>query len=40
MITGELSIDKAVGMYNARVKALFNKIFPEIEKRVTIRQNV
>ena len=40
MIKGGSSIDKAVGMYNDRVKALFDKIFLEIERRVTIRQNV
>ena len=32
VIIGESSIDKTVGMYNDRVKALFDRIFPEIEK--------
>ena len=40
MIKGESSIDKAVGMYNDMVKALFDRIFPEIEIKVTVRQNV
>ena len=40
MIKGESSIDKATGMYNDRVKALFDRIFPEVEKRVTVRHNV
>ena len=40
MIKGESSIDKAIGMYNDRVKALFDRIFPEREKRVTFRHNV
>ena len=40
IIKGESSIDKAIGMYNDRVKALFDRIFPEVEKRVTVRHNV
>ena len=27
-------------MYNDRAKALFDRIFPEVEKRVTVRHNV
>ena len=37
LIKGESSIDKAIGMYNDRVKALFKRILPEMEKRVTDR---
>ena len=33
MIERESSIGKAVGMFNDRVKALFDRIFPEVEKR-------
>ena len=40
MIKRESSIDNAVGMFNERVKALFDRIFPEVEKRITVRQNV
>ena len=40
VIKGESTIDKAVGMYNARVMALFDRIFLEIEKRVTVRRSV
>ena len=32
MIKGQSGIDKVVGMYNDRVKALLDRIFPEIEK--------
>ena len=34
------SIDKAVGMFNDRVNALFDRSFPEGEKRITVRHNV
>ena len=40
MIKGETSIDKAVRMYNDRVKALLDRIFPEVVKWVTVRHNV
>ena len=40
MIKREPSIDKAVGMFNDRVKTLFDRIFPEVEKRITVRHNV
>ena len=40
MIKRESSIDKAVGMFNESVKALFDRIFPEVEKRITVRHNV
>ena len=40
MIKGESSIDEAIGMYNDRIKALFDRIFPEVEKRETVRHNV
>ena len=40
MIKGESNIDKVMGMYNDRVKALCDKIFPEVEKRVRVRYNV
>ena len=33
-------MDKAIRMYNYRVKALFDIIFPEVEKRITVRHNV
>ena len=35
MIERESSIDKAVGMFNDRVNVLFDRIFPEVEKRIT-----
>ena len=40
MIKRESCIDKAVGMFNDMVKALFDRIFPEVEKRITVRHNV
>ena len=40
MIKIESSIDKAVGMFNNRVKVLFDSIFPDVEKRITVRHNV
>ena len=40
MIKRESSIDKALGMFNDMVKALFDRIFPEVEKRITVRHNV
>ena len=40
MVKGESSIDKAAGMYNDRVRDLFDGIFPEVQKRVTVRCNV
>ena len=40
MINRESSIDKSVGIFNDRVKALFDRIFPEVEKRITVRHNV
>ena len=40
MIKRESSIDKAVRMFNDRVKALFDRIFPEVDKRITVRYNV
>ena len=35
MIKGEASFDKAVEMFNDRVKAVFGRIFLEVEKRIT-----
>ena len=35
MIKRESCIDKAVGMFNDRVKALFGRISPEVKKRIT-----
>ena len=35
MIKGEASIDKAVEMFNDRVKAVFGRIFLEAEKSIT-----
>ena len=40
IIKRESSIDKAVRMFNDRVKALFDRIFPEVEKRLTVRHNI
>ena len=40
MIKRESSIDKALGMFTDRVKAMFDRIFPEVEKRITVRHNV
>ena len=39
MIKRESSIDKAVRIFNDRVKTLFDRIFPEVEKRITVRHN-
>ena len=36
IIKEELSIDKTIGMFNDRVMALFDIVFPEVEKRVTV----
>ena len=35
MMKRESNIDKAVGMFSDRVKALFDRIFPEVEKGIT-----
>ena len=40
MIKRESSSDKAVGMFNDRVKALFDRIFPEVEKRIRVGHDV
>ena len=40
MIKGVASIHKAVEVFNDRVKAVFDRIFPEVEKRITVRPNV
>ena len=40
VIKEESSIDNAMGIYNDMVKALFDRMFPEIEKRLTVRKSV
>ena len=40
MTKRESSIDKAVGIFNDGVKALFNRIFPKVEKRIMVRHNM
>ena len=36
VIKGESSIDNGVGIYSDRVMTLFYRMFPEIEKMVTL----
>ena len=40
MIKRESNIDKSVGMFNDRFRALFDRIFPEVDKRIMVRHNV
>ena len=40
MIKRESSIDNALAINNDRVKAMLDRIFPEIEKRKAVRLNV
>ena len=40
MIKRESDVDKAVGMFNDRVTVLFDRIFPGVEKRITVRHNI
>ena len=40
MTKGQSSIDEAVGMYNDGVKALFDRIFPDVEEMAIVRHNV
>ena len=39
-IKGKTSIDNPVGIHNNRVMALFDRIFPEKEKKAMVRNNV